>query len=145
MNPSTAQTARRLTPWIVWGSLLVGWVIVFGPQVYTYVLGTETTAHVESCVTTTSTDSNGNQSESVDCDGTWTLDGKRHSGRVEGAGMDDQGKEVAVRALDDRAAVVDTPRTALLMIGFGVLLGAVTHAILWFRFTHAMRNPTSGR
>ncbi|MQA79474.1 MAG: hypothetical protein GEV10_13520 [Streptosporangiales bacterium] len=145
MNAATARSARRLTPWIVWGSLVIGWCIVFGPQVVTYVFGAETTAHVTRCVTSVSTDSNGNQTESVDCDGTWTLDGERHAGRVEGADLDQEGEDVAVRALGDRAAVATTPRTALLMTGFMLLLGAVTHTILWLRFTHAMRNPSSGR
>lgn len=118
---------RSLVPFIVWGSLLIAGIIVLGPPLWTYARGAPATARVDFCRTTYERDQNGNRHYETTCYGTWTLDGTRHSGRIDGAHPGLVHRTVPVRALDDRAAMLNTLRRSLLVCGGMAVIGVIAH------------------
>lgn len=81
--------------------------------------GDHVTVSVTSCI---------EQRRSDTCHGTWTVDGRRHEGVVEGASTDDLGSTVAARAHGDRAYVPNwrVPVVFLVLGGMLPLAGFVS-------------------
>ncbi|GAB3757372.1 hypothetical protein [Microlunatus parietis] len=139
MDADTARSALRITPFVVWGGLLVGWCIVVLPGLLTYALGSPTTATVDRCEVTVSTNNEGTTSSETTCYGSWPLGTGRGEGRIEGGGWLNEGDRVEVRGTTWAAATGEVPGRALLMSGIGLGLGVITHLICWWSFSRELR------
>lgn len=130
--PDFAARRRRMR--ILSGSLAL--VVIIGTlavmtlrPLLTYYNGTPTTAHVDNCVTEYHHGRHGSQRRTT-CYGTWTLNGVRHSGEIEGAGESDEGEDIRVRATADSAVTEDTPLTAAITGVVVLVAGAFAFVIV---------------
>lgn len=139
MDADTARSALRITPFVVWGSLLLAWGILVLPGLLTYALGSPTTATVDRCEVDVSTDNQGTTSSETTCYGSWPLDGGRGTGKIEGGGRLHEGEQVEVRGTAWAAATADVPGQVLLMSGLGLGLGVIAHGVCWWSFSRKLR------
>lgn len=128
--------ARRHRMRILSGSLAL--VVIIGtlavmtlPPLLTYYNGTPTTAHVDNCETEYHHGRHGSH-RSTTCYGTWTLNGARHSGEIEGAGESDEDEDIPVRATADSAVTEDTPLTTAITAVIVLVAGAFAFVIVVF-------------
>ncbi|TDC80972.1 hypothetical protein [Actinomadura sp. 7K507] len=127
MDRSDLLTPRKIGFALGCVALLVVLLAAVAPGLWTYATGTTTTAHVDRCESrTTAGQSSGRL---WTCHGSWTEDGERRSGEIEGAGRTDEGKAIEVRANGSRASTARTPKTALLITG--VFFGTVVLTLAW--------------
>ncbi|MFC7621889.1 hypothetical protein [Microlunatus sp. GCM10028923] len=143
MDAETARTALRITPFVVWGGLLVGWCLVVLPGLLAYVLGSPTTATVERCEVNVTTNNEGTTSYETTCYGSWPLGTGRGEGKIEGGGRFSEGDRVEVHGTSWAAATGEVPGQALLMSGIGVGLGVIAHGVCWWSFSRRIKKAAA--
>ncbi len=134
MNADTARTALRISPFLVWGAVLIAWCILVAPELVTYALGSPTTATITRCETSVSTNNEGNTVEETTCFGRWLTGDTQREGRIYGGERHQEGEQLAVRAGATAAATTDTPQQSLLLTAVAVALGAIAHVACWLSF-----------
>jgi hypothetical protein len=139
VNADTARTALRISPFLVWGGIVLAWCLLVLPELGTYALGTPATATITRCETTVSTNNEGNTVEETTCFGSWQTDDTRREGRIYGGERHEEGERLPVRATSSAAATLDTLSQSLWLTGFGVALGGVAHAACWFSFSRQLK------
>lgn len=80
--------------------------LLAAPGLWTYATGTATTAHVDQCESRRGAGSSGTVRE---CFGSWSADGVRRSGKIDGARSIDKGKDVQVRVNGSRIVAKNAP------------------------------------
>lgn len=101
-----------------------GMLAVGGYLLYEQQTGTPATATVLSCEA-----HRGRRTTTYDCVGQWTIDGRVQTGDVDGVGPDHVGRDVAVIVAGGRAYANSS--TALIILGGGVLFGALAAIYAW--------------
>lgn len=145
MDADTARSALRITPFVIWGSLLLAWGILVLPGLLTYVLGSPTTATVDRCEVTVSTNNQGTTTAETTCYGSWPLGAGSGKGKIEGGGQLQEGDRTEVRGTAWAAATDGVPGQALLMSSIGLGLGVITHLVCWWSFSRKIRKADAAK
>jgi hypothetical protein len=136
----TRLTLRGIMVIVVWAGVVVLGLVLLAPDLWTYVRGSTTTAHVDDC---RSRQGAGRTGTVWDCYGSWTVDGVRHTGEINGARRTDEGKDIQVRANGSQVAPMSTPTTARNTTAILIGIGVGNHVLVLTRLSRSRRATTT--